>query len=102
MDARTMKMIQAIGLVTGVLVGLMGVFVSTTSVRGILWGLDGVCLVLSGGLLAVIHFRKNNDLMAAGFLVFTIGQSLILGTAAMYVSDGSALFAAGTSLWSAG
>jgi hypothetical protein len=52
-------------------------------------------------LLTAKYFREGKDLLAAGFLVFAIGEAVMLsGTAATL--DGSVpSFAAGTALWSA-
>jgi hypothetical protein len=89
------------GLVIGAVFGLAGTFVSSASLRGLLWGIDGVALVVAAALLAIYHFRRGNDLVASGYLVFVAGQSLILSTAAAEFAASGSVFGAGASLWSA-
>jgi hypothetical protein len=45
--------------------------------------------------------RRGNDLAAAGFLVFVVGETLILSGAAMTLEASAPAFAAGVSLWAA-
>ncbi|HEX6088527.1 MAG TPA: hypothetical protein VFZ13_00060 [Gemmatimonadales bacterium] len=66
------------------------------------WGIHGVGLVMAGALLTVAFSRVGRELAAGGFLVFTIGQGLILSTAAMEPSATSPAFGAGLALWAAG
>jgi hypothetical protein len=80
---------------------MAGTFTPSTSLRGLLWGLDGTALVVASALLAVHHFRKGNDVVASGFLVFLVGQALILSSAAMDLSSSGPVFAAGAGLWAA-
>jgi hypothetical protein len=64
-----------------------------------LWGLDGVALVIAAALLAIHFTRQGNEVLAAGFLVFVAGESLILSTAAMDLAMSGPVFGAGVSLW---
>jgi hypothetical protein len=51
-------------------------------------------------LLAIKYFRTGNDVVAGGFLVFAIGEGLILLSAPAAGLTGSiTAFAAGTALW---
>jgi hypothetical protein len=50
-------------------------------------------------LLTVKFFRKGNDLVAAGFLVFAIGEGVILSGTAAGLGESVPAFAAGTALW---
>lgn len=88
-------------LFLGALLGLAGSFVPTPSLRGIAWGIDGTLLVVAAALLAVYCVRRNLDLLAAGFLVFIAGQTLVVSGSAMSLEASSPLFAAGAALWSA-
>ena len=90
-----------IGLVIGAVLGMAGTFVPSASLRGLLWGLDGIALIVAGALLAVHHFRRGNDLVSAGFLVFMVGEALILSGAAMGLVASGPLFGAGVGLWAA-
>src|SRR5262245_55377366 len=96
-----MKRIAAIGLVTGAVLGMAGTFAPSAELRALAWGIDGTALIVAGALLTIHHFRSGNDLAAAGFLVFTVGEAVILSGVAMTFEAGTSLFAAGVALWSA-
>lgn len=64
-----------------------------------LWGVDGIALVVAAALLTVHYFRRGDDVVAAGFLVFVAGETLVLSTAAMELSSAGPLFGAGSGLW---
>jgi hypothetical protein len=86
-------------LIVGAVLGLAGTFVSSAPSQARLWALDSVALVAGTTLLALKYFRAGVDLVAAGFLVFAIGEGVLLaGTAAGPVGSVPA-FAAGTALW---
>jgi hypothetical protein len=70
-------------------------------VRALLWGLDGVALIVATALLTVHHFRRENDVVAAGFIVFVAAETLIVSTAAMDLVASGPVFAAGVGLWAA-
>jgi hypothetical protein len=89
------------GLVVGAAFGVAGTFASSASLRGLLWGIDGVALVVAGALLAVHHLNRGNRLVAAGFLVFTAGQTLVLAIAAAPLDAGGPVFGSGVALWAA-
>jgi len=94
-------MIAPAGLVVGAVLGMAGTFAPSAALRGLAWGLDGTALVLAAALLTVHHFRRGNDLVAAGFLVFVVGQTLVLSGAAMDLAASAPSFAAGAGLWAA-
>ncbi len=101
MSDRASRLVSCSGLVIGSLLGLAGSFVPSPSTRGLLWGLDGVALVIAAALLAVHYLRKDDEVIAAGFLVFLAGETLILSTAAMDLATSTPVFGAGVSLWAA-
>lgn len=68
------------GLIVGAILGIVGTFTTSASLRGLLWGIDGVALVVAGALLTIYHIARGNRLVAAGFLVFVAGETLILST----------------------
>lgn len=100
-NSRTLKWLAGIGLGLGGLCGMAGSFVPSASWRGLLWGIDGVCLVIASALLTVHFFRKGQDFVAAGYIVFAVGQGLILAVAAMSLTASTPSFGAGVSLWAA-
>jgi hypothetical protein len=63
--------------------------------------LDGIALIVATALLTMHHFRRGNDVVAAGFLVFVVGETLVLAGAAMDLVASRAVFAAGAGLWAA-
>ena len=95
------RLIAPSGLVIGAVLGMAGTFVPSASLRGLLWGLDGIALIVATALLTIHHFRRGNDTVAAGFLVFVVGETLILSGAAMDLAASGPPFAAGTGLWAA-
>jgi hypothetical protein len=94
--------VAAAGLVIGALLGLAGSFVPSAALRGVAWGIDGTAIVTASALLVVHHERAGNDQVAAGFLVFLAGQTLIVACSAMDLAATAPVFAAGAGLWSAG
>ena len=101
MEDRGTQLIAPIGLVCGAVLGLLGTFAPSDSIRGLLWGLDGTALIVATSLLTIHHLRRGNEVLAAGFLVFVVGETLILASAAMDLVVGSPVFGAGVSLWAA-
>ena len=101
MSEQASRFISSGGLVVGSVLGLTGTFVPSTAVRGLLWGLDGVTLIVASAFLTLHYFRKGNDAVAAGFFVFVVGETLILSSAAMDLGSSGPVFGAGVSLWAA-
>jgi hypothetical protein len=95
------RRVAPIGLVIGAVLGMAGTFVPSASLRGLFWGLDGIALIVATALLTIHHVRRGNDAVAAGFLVFVVGETLILSGAAMDLAASGPLLAAGTGLWAA-
>jgi hypothetical protein len=78
---RRLNVLAVLGLALGALFGLAGTLVEQTGLRGVLWGIDGADLVMAACLLALKYARRANDLVASGFLVFAIGESVIMSGA---------------------
>jgi hypothetical protein len=94
-----LRVLAATGLAVGAVFGMAGTFAPSASLRGLAWGIDGVGLVMAAALLTVIFYREEQDLVASGFLVFAIGEGIILSSAAMDLAASVPSFGAGTSLW---
>lgn len=94
-------LVAAIGLGLGGLLGLAGSFAPTDALRGLAWGIDGIALVIASALLVVHFFRRGDDIVAAGYLVFAVGQGLVVSGSAMSLSASAPSFAAGAGLWAA-
>ena len=58
MNEKQTRTLAAIGLFVGGIFAMIGSVVSSPSFRGLAWGLDGVGLILVGGLLTVYYFKK--------------------------------------------
>ncbi len=101
MSDRCLRLLTSGALVIGAVLGMAGTFVPSASLRGLLWGLDGIALIAATALLTIQHFRRGNDVVSAGFLVFVVGETLILSGAAVDLAASGPVFAAGVGLWAA-
>jgi hypothetical protein len=101
MNDGQLRVIASTGLILGGVLGLAGTFAPSASLRGLAWGLDGVGLIVASAVLLVYYFRHGHDLVAAGFLVFAVGEGLILSGAALDPVASVPSFGAGASLWAA-
>ena len=99
MSDRGLRVLASVGLAVGGVFGMAGTFAPSASLRGLAWGIDGVGLVMAGALLTIAFYRKGQDLVASGFLVFAIGEGLVLSGAAMDLAASVPSFGAGPSLW---
>jgi uncharacterized membrane protein len=100
MSNNKLRILASACLVVGGVLGMVGSFVSP-AMRGIAWGLDGTALVIGSALLAVHYIRLQNELLAAAFIVFVAGQTLVVSGSAMSLSASAPTFAAGVGLWAA-
>ena len=96
-----LNIVAAVGLALGGLFGMLGTVVAARNLQSAFWAIDGVGVVVATALLAMKLFRKGNEVVAAGFLVFTIGESVMLAGTATTLAGSVPSFAAGTALWSA-
>jgi hypothetical protein len=97
-----LRVVAATGLVIGAVLGMAGTFAPSASLRGLAWGIDGTALIISAALLTVHHLRRGSDLAAAGFLVFAVGETLLVSGAAATLEASTPSFGAGVALWAAG
>ena len=100
MNERKLRILTAICLVIGGVLGMVGSF-APPSVRSIAWGLDGTALVIGAALLSVHYIKLGNEQLAAAFFVFLAGQTLVVSGSAMSLSESSPSFGAGVGLWAA-
>jgi hypothetical protein len=96
---RKLRVLASIGLAFGGIFGTAGVFVPFATLRGLAWGIDGMGLVMAGAVLTLVFARRGDDLVAAGFLVFAIGEGFILSGAASDLVASVPSFGTGTGLW---
>jgi hypothetical protein len=95
------KFINIAGLVLGGALGMAGTFVGDDHLRALLWAIDGAGLIAAISLLAVHFLRAGEECAAAGFMVYAIGEAVMLGGTAGSLEASVPTFAAGTALWSA-
>jgi hypothetical protein len=98
-DDKILRILASVGLALGGVFGMAGTFAPSASLRGLAWGIDGVGLVMASALLTMAFYRKGQDIVASGFLVFAIGEGIILSSAAMDLPASVPSFGAGISLW---
>ena len=98
-DHRRLNIVAAMGLAVGAALGMAGTIVTQANLQNTCWAIDSVGLVMATALLAVKYLRKGSDFVAAGFLVFAIGESVLLSGTAAGLAGSVPAFAAGTALW---
>jgi hypothetical protein len=98
---KTLKIVAVAGLALGGILGMAGTLVAGQNVRAILWAVDGTGLIVATCLLTLMFFKRGDDCAAAGFLVYAIGEAVMLGGTASTLEASVPSFAAGTALWSA-
>lgn len=97
-----LRILVVAGLVAGGVLGMLGTIVSAADVRAVCWSIDAVGLIIATTILALAFGRSGRLEVAAGFLIYAIGESVMLGGTAMSLEASVPAFAAGTALWSAG
>jgi hypothetical protein len=93
--------IATVGLLVGAMFGLAGTLVRSPTLQASLWAIDAVGLVVATSLLALKFFRAGEDIVAGGFLVFAIGEGVLLSGTAAGPSGSVPALAAGMALWAA-
>ena len=102
MNDKLLRVLASIGLGLGGVLGMAGTLAPSDSLRGLAWGIDGIALVIACSLLTLRFFRMGQEITAAGFLVFAIGESLLVSGAAMDLARSAPSFGGGVGLWAAG
>lgn len=94
-----LERVASVGLAIGAIFGLAGTLITDPNLQSLVWGIDGVGLVVATTLLTLKFFRQGNDFVAAGFLVFAIGQGFIILSAPLGLEPGVPAFGSGVALW---
>ncbi|UVK55960.1 hypothetical protein DBIPINDM_002534 [Mesorhizobium sp. AR02] len=97
----TSDIVASLGLAIGGAFGLAGTFVASAPLRETLWTIDGAALVVGTALLTMKYQRLGNDCVAAGFLTFLAGESLLLAGNAAGLEASVPSYVGGISLWAA-
>jgi hypothetical protein len=87
------------GLLLGCVLGVIGSFVPFDRVRNILWAIDSAGLILAGALLTIYYFRNGYDMVAGGFLIFAIAETIVFSSCATNLDNNISSFGVGTFLW---
>ena len=95
----SINIIAAIGLGLGGTFGLAGAAVTQPNLQAILWAVDSAGLVMAAALLTVKYLQRGNGVVAGGFLVFAIGEGVLLSGTAAGPAGSIPSFAAGSALW---
>lgn len=96
-----LSVVAAAGLALGAILGMAGTMAAASNLRAAFWAIDSVGVVVATAILAISYFRKGKDAVAAGFLVYAIGEAVVLSGTAATLEASIPAFAAGTALWSA-
>ena len=102
MNETRLRTLVAVCLIIGAVLGMAGAFAPTDSLRSLLWMIDGTALIIGCALLVAHHIRRGDELLAAGFLVYLVGEALINYGAAINIGASAPILAAGTAIWAGG
>lgn len=100
--SRNLRILAVLGLVAGGVLGMAGSMVPGDHLRAICWAIDGTGVIVATSILACTYIRSGRMEIGVGFLVYAIGESVMLAGTAMSLEASVPAFAAGTALWSAG
>jgi hypothetical protein len=100
-DRSSLDIVAAAGLGIGAVFGLAGTLVESAPLRQALWAIDGVALVVATTVLAVRYLRRGDECVAAGFLVFAMGETLLVSGTAAGLAGSVPSFGGGVALWAA-
>jgi hypothetical protein len=99
---RGADLVPVVGLAAGATFGIGGTFVWSDQLRQVFWLIDGLGVIVATVLLAVRFLRSGDDTVAAGFLVFSLGESLLVSGTAAGLEASVPSFGGGVALWTAG
>ncbi|MGX7875920.1 hypothetical protein ACVDG5_027240 [Mesorhizobium sp. ORM6] len=97
----TSDTVASLGLAIGGAFGLAGTFVPSAPLRETLWTIDGAALVVATALLTMKYQRQGNDCVAAGFLTFFAGETLLMAGNAAGLQASVPSYVGGITLWAA-
>jgi hypothetical protein len=97
-----LRVLAVAGLVAGGVLGMAGSMVAASNVRAVCWAIDATGVIVATVILALSFLRAGKMEVAAGFLIYAIGEGIMLTGTPMSLEASVPSFAAGTALWSAG
>lgn len=96
-----LRILAIAGIIAGAVLGMAGSMVTSQDVRAVCWAIDSTGLITATAILALAYGRSGRLEVAAGFLVYAIGEAVMLSGTAASLEASVPAFAAGTALWSA-
>lgn len=96
---RNINLLAAIGLAIGAGFGMSGSFVSDPVTQIVLYEISSVGLTAACVLLGIKFLRDQQDIIAAGFLLFAIAEAVMTAGAALGQVGGQPSFGAGMALY---
>lgn len=99
---RSLNILAATGLALGGVFGLAGTMTSQPNLQAVAWGIDSCGLVMACALLTLKFHKMGSEIVSGGFLVFGIGEGVILSGTAAGASASVPSFGAGVALWATG
>src|SRR4030095_1848999 len=87
------------GLVVGCILGVAGSVVPSDTFRNLAWATGSAGIIVAAGFLAMFYFRKGYDVIAVGFLILALGESVVFSSCATNPDDNIPSFGAGSFLW---
>jgi hypothetical protein len=99
MNEKTIVMAAATGLVAGCVLGMAGSLVPSAIFRSVSWAMGSGGLILASALLTVYYFRREYDVVAAGFMIYAIAETIVFSSCGIDLNNNIVSFGAGTFLW---
>jgi hypothetical protein len=99
MKEKSIIVTSVTGLLVGCILGVAGSVVPSDSFRNLAWATGSAGIIVASGLLAIFYFRKGYDIVAAGFLILALGESVVFSSCATSPGDNIPSFGAGSFLW---
>ncbi|HEV8286678.1 MAG TPA: hypothetical protein VGQ09_20355 [Chitinophagaceae bacterium] len=99
MKEKLIVLISAGGLLLGCILGMTGSIIPSATFRSVAWATGSAGIILAGALLTMYYFRKGYDIVAAGFLILSIAESVVFSSCATNADDNIPSFGAGVFLW---
>ncbi len=99
---KELRILAVAGLLLGATLGMAGSMVAASNVRAVCWAIDAAGVIVATVTLALAYLRAERMEVAIGFLVYAIGEAIMLTGTSMSLEASVPAFAAGTALWSVG
>jgi len=99
MKEKPIVITSATGLLLGCILGMAGSVVPSDTFRNLAWATGSAGIILASTLLTLYYFRKGYDMVAAGYLILAIGESVVFSSCATNLDSNIPSFGAGTFLW---